>query len=214
MAGNPKRLILFTRWPGPGRTKTRLIPRLGAEGAADLHRQMTEHVLSAVCRYTERHACDLEIRYTGGSRRQMTRWLGNGFLYALQAKGDIGRRMEAALEAAFKSGVQRAVLIGSDIPGITAAILEEAFEALHSHAVVFGPAQDGGYYLIGMQRAAASKALRFLFKHVPWGTESVLDQTLEIVQSLQVTAAFTEALRDVDRPEDLAAWEAFLRSSD
>lgn len=202
--GNPERLILFTRRPEPGRTKTRLIPLLGQEGAAAFQRQMTEHTLSMARRYIRTHACDLEIRFEGGTPEQMARWLGEDLLLAPQKDGHLGERMGNALESAFHCGVQRAVLAGTDIPGITAGTFESAFAALTVHHTVFGPARDGGYYLVGMQRSVSRRAIPLIFEDIPWGTGIVLEKTLDRLTSLGLSAALTEVLRDVDRPEDLA----------
>ncbi len=212
--GHPERLILFTRRPEPGRVKTRLIPLLGPVGAADLQRQMAEHVLSVAQRYIRTHACDIEIRFEGGTPDQMTRWLGEDLLLAPQKDGNLGERMGNALESAFHCGVQRAVLAGTDIPGITADTFETAFTALTVHHTVFGPARDGGYYLVGMQTSVSRRAIPLIFEDIPWGTGIVLEKTLDRLKSSGLSAALTERLQDVDRPEDLAACQIVFPFSD
>jgi len=111
MHGSEK-LIIFTRFPVPGEAKTRLIPALGAEGAADLQREMTEHTV----RQARKTGAEIEIRYTGGSQQQMLDWLGDDLQYADQGGGDLGERMTRAFQEHFDSGAQRVVIIGSDCP--------------------------------------------------------------------------------------------------
>ncbi|NJK28122.1 MAG: glycosyltransferase, partial [Coleofasciculaceae cyanobacterium SM2_3_26] len=142
--GNTARLILFTRYPEPGKTKTRLIPALGAQGAADLQRQMTEHMLAQALPLKDIMPVDLEIRFTGGDRLHMQRWLGKGLTYTPQGSGDLGDRLERAFQAAFVAGAQRVVVTGIDCPDIDAALLAEAFQQLGDRDVVLGPATDGG----------------------------------------------------------------------
>ena len=91
-----ERLIIFTRYPEPGTTKTRMIPALGAEGAADLQRKLTDHVVSNLKAVIHRRSLAVEIRFEGGSENLMQDWLGPSFSYRHQGQGDIGRRMAAA----------------------------------------------------------------------------------------------------------------------
>ena len=202
-----ERLIIFTRYPEPGNTKTRLISRLGSHGAAELQRRMTEHLLSTVCRLTSDSPVEVEIRYDGGNGDLMKAWLGEDFTLTPQSDGELDERMGSAFSDAFNRGVRRAVIIGTDIPGITADILHQAFESLKQNDLVFGPAADGGYYLIGLHAESFKSALPALFTAIPWGTEGVLDQSLKIAKTINLTVAVVNELQDVDRPEDLWIWE-------
>ena len=204
--GLQQRLIIFTRYPEAGTTKTRMIPELGAKGAAELQRQMTEHILTKVDKLRKLKYLTVEVRYEGGNEKRMKKWLGPCFSYCHQGSGDIGRRMERALMAAFDQGCETVVIIGSDIPDITTDIIQKAFEALKQSDLVLGPADDGGYYLIGMH----SKIFRHwnlqIFKDIRWGTDRVLPQTLNIVHKQGLQYKLLNTLRDVDRPEDLGVW--------
>jgi rSAM/selenodomain-associated transferase 2/rSAM/selenodomain-associated transferase 1 len=170
---------------------------------------MTEHLLANARRFTEDQPCDLEVRYEGGNRKQMADWLGAGLLLRPQGEGDLDRRMGKALENAFAVGAERVVLIGTDIPGITSETLKKAFEALRTCELVFGPAMDGGYYLIGMQRKTAGRAMPFVFEDIPWGTGAVLQKTLAAVKRIGLSFTLIDLLQDVDRPEDLSVWQEF-----
>lgn len=201
-----QRLIIFTRYPEAGTTKTRMIPELGAEGAAELQRQMTEHIRSRVDELRGLHDLSVEVRYEGGSEKLMTKWLGFGFSYCHQGSGDIGLRMERALKDAFGQGSEAVVIIGSDIPDITTNIILMAFEALNQNDLALGPAADGGYYLIGVHRKTFRYWNSQLFSDISWGTDKVLPQTLSIAHKLGLHYVLLDTLRDVDRPEDLGVW--------
>jgi len=206
-AFNPDRLIVFTRFPEPGQTKTRLIPALGGQGAAALQRQMTEHLISTAVKTIQPREMTLEVRHEGGNAALMRSWLGGQFIYRAQGSGDIGRRMARAFEEAFQTETERAVIVGSDIPGISAEIIRHAFEELKKRDLVLGPAKDGGYYLIGMQRAASLEAIPRLFSDIKWGSREVIFQTLKAAKSLGLRFVLLEKLEDIDRLEDLHIWE-------
>ncbi|HEY9600446.1 MAG TPA: TIGR04282 family arsenosugar biosynthesis glycosyltransferase [Allocoleopsis sp.] len=191
-------LIVFTRYPKPGTTKTRLIPLLGAEGAAQFQRQMTEDTLAQAKKLQEFRPVAVEVHFTGGDRKLMQDWLGNDVIYHNQSEGDLGNRMASAFEACFAAGMARAVIIGVDCPDLNAQLMLKAFEALDQHDLVLGPAEDGGYYLIGLNRL-----IQELFVGVSWGMSVVRQQTVEIAQKLDLAIAFLPLLNDIDRPDDL-----------
>jgi uncharacterized protein len=197
-----ERLVLFTRYPEPGRTKTRLIPVLGPNGASDLQKHMTEHVLSRVRDLVESRSVDVEVRYEGGKQGLMEKWLGKSISYRSQGSGDLGTRMKRTFSEAFQQGLNRVVIIGSDCPGITKVTARTAFELLGQFDVVMGPANDGGYYLIGLRRETEE-----LFHDIPWGTAEVRARTVEIANQLGLRLVHLEPLDDVDRAEDLEVWE-------
>jgi rSAM/selenodomain-associated transferase 1 len=195
-----KRVIIFTRFPEVGKCKTRLIPLIGAENATELHRRMTARTIS-VC---NEHACKdelcrVEIAYSGGTAELMTEIFGNGS-YRIQPEGNLGIKMFLCFENSFYEGFGSVIIVGSDCPEISAEILKHAFVYLQDHDLVLGPAKDGGYYLIGMNRPAEC-----LFpEKMPWGTSLVLEETLEIAEKQKISYALLPELADVDRPEDLA----------
>ena len=109
------RLIIFGRYPVPGRTKTRLIPALGPAGAADLQRRLTEKILETVRKFAKTCEIEVEICFEGGSKKKMRRWLGSDTIFSRQVQGNLGERMQAASLDAFKRGADRVVLLGTDI---------------------------------------------------------------------------------------------------
>lgn len=200
------KLIIFTRYPEPGCTKTRLIGTLGAQGAADLQRQMTEWTVRAACAARVKSKTDIEVCFTGGGEQKMRQWLGASLAYRLQVGQDLGERMANVFQGGFAEGYRSIVLIGTDCPELTADILDKAFGLLEQHDVVIGPTHDGGYYLIGMTGAFPQ-----VFTQMPWGTDAVLEKTLEVLRSIGALWALTDELTDVDTSEDLAVWERTRR---
>jgi len=198
----PNQLILFTRYPEPGTTKTRLIPALGADGAATLSRHMTEHTLAQVQMLQDQYWLQVEIRFAGGTSELMQGWLGTEWTYTVQGTGDLGDRLLRSLQAAFNSGRSRVIIIGTDCPELNASLLQQAFDTLTHHDLVLGPALDGGYYLIGVSRLIPE-----LFHDIPWSTATVCQRTLEIGQQLGLAIAQLPPLSDIDYPEDLAIWQ-------
>lgn len=189
-------LMLFTRYPEAGNTKTRLIPRLGAVRAAELQRWMTASMAREMA--SLRPDIDRQVHFSGGGLSQMQTWLGRQFTYLPQFAGGLGTRLHQAFMGNFKAGMQAVVAIGADCPQLSTHHFEQAFRQLQSHDVVLGPAADGGYYLIGLSGPQAR-----LFEDIPWGTGEVFERTVAIATSLNLSIATLEELRDVDRPEDL-----------
>ena len=205
-------LLVFTRYPEPGSAKTRLISALGEEGAAELHRRMTEHLVEQARRLLAIHPVSIRICFERGDPQRMRTWLGAEWDYALQGSGDLGRRMAEAFASAFRDRAELAVLVGTDVPHLTAPILYQAFRQLEGGDLVLGPAEDGGYYLIGLERSVFERAAPRLFAGVAWGTDSVLDQTLAAADELDLRWSLTDRLADVDRPEDVQVWEDLQRA--
>ncbi len=194
---HPERLIVFSRWPVPGKTKTRLIPALGPLGAAEFQRRMTLKTMATARAWASPGQRDIEVRHEGGSWRQMRRWLGPEVHYRHQAPGDLGHRMASAFRTAFDEGARRVVLIGTDCPGITSALLDEAASTLAEHDLVLGPTHDGGYWLIGMKRPLS------VFDGVAWSTDAVLERTLELARIQGLRVHLLPMLSDIDTPDDL-----------
>ncbi len=191
------RLIVFGRYPVPGRTKTRLIPALGPAGAADLQRRLTENILETVRRFARPRKIGVEVCFEGDSKQKMRRWLGSDFALSRQVPENLGERMHAVFLAAFQKGADRVVLLGTDIPQLRADHLEQAFDVLVENDLVIGPSTDGGYWLIGMNRPVD------LFKGIKWGSDAVFDQTLSLAKRQGLRVKTLTPLNDIDTSEDL-----------
>lgn len=198
----PDRLIVFSRYPEPGRSKTRMIPALGADGAAELHRRMARHTLLWTERLAVTGPVDVRVRFTGADEAAMAECFGSQFYYEAQGDGDLGQRLERAFRESFQAGCRRVIVVGTDCPSLSETIVRQALDHLRDHDLVIGPATDGGYYLIGLARHAES-----LFQDISWGGDRVLQQTLTAALQAKLSIAVLPTLADVDRPDDLAVWE-------
>jgi hypothetical protein len=184
------RILIFAKAPVPGRVKTRLIPALGAEGAARLADEMLRHVVA------EALATGLEVELCGDP--DPSGWYeGPPLALWPQGGGDLGARLARAAERALARGP--AMLVGADCPGLDRARLSTAASALARHDAVIHPAADGGYVLLGLRRFHPS-----LFAGIAWSTPAVFTQTLERTAALGWTLDVRETLADVDEPADLA----------
>jgi len=199
-------IIIFTRFPESGSVKTRLIPSLGGQGAADLLAAMTRDILSVADRLSETDGTAVEVHYDGGTEHLMESAFGNGRCYVPQQGGDLGEKMHTSFTRCL-GGERRVLLVGSDCPGITESLLRRAFALLKDNDLVLGPSEDGGYYLIGLKRPLSG-----LFSEIPWGTERVFDLTVQAGERLGLRMGMLEKLQDIDRPEDLPAWEEGVRA--
>jgi len=195
------KLIVFTRYPSPGEVKTRLIGTLGRIGAASLHQQMTQHILERV-RDLAALGIAVEVHFAGGTKTLMARMFSNDCSFYRQKGAGLGERMLYSFSRSFDRGATRVVLIGTDCPGITRGTILTAFDLLGENDCVFGPADDGGYYLIGLKKPVPQ-----LFENIPWGEGSTLHKSLEAARLHGLSYALLERLRDVDRPEDLVVWD-------
>jgi rSAM/selenodomain-associated transferase 1 len=197
--------LVFVRAPEAGRVKTRLAATLGAEGALRVYRRLAEHTL----REARAVGGEVRVHFTPADAGDEVRaWLGDGPRYLPQSAGDLGARMEAAFRTAFEDGAERVVIIGSDLPELSAALLRRAFGALETHPAVIGPARDGGYYLLGMRTMIGG-----LFDAIPWSTDQVLARTLDRLRAAGIEPAFLDTLSDVDEMDDLpAGWAEWART--
>jgi len=190
VSSNPA-LVLFARYPVPGSCKTRLIPAVGPDGAADIHRRLAARTADLL----RASGCPTTIAITGADAEAFEQWLGTGLEYVEQAQGNLTDRLLAFVEYA------PVIFFGADTPDLADRHVKAAVEGLKSHEVIIGPAEDGGYYLIGMR-----KPLPEILTDMPWGTDQVLPETLRRLESLGIEPFLLETLSDCDRPEDLERW--------
>ncbi|MBI3025026.1 MAG: TIGR04282 family arsenosugar biosynthesis glycosyltransferase [Candidatus Tectomicrobia bacterium] len=211
--GGRESLILFARPPLPGRAKTRLAPALGAGRAAGLYRAF---LLDAAALARTLHEARPGLRLVAewalepgedAAALPLSEWLPGPFLHHPQSGRDLGERMAGALERALAGG-GAAVLIGTDFPDLPPGIPLRALEALAAPnppgdaplRAAIGPAEDGGYYLIGLNAPKPE-----LFEAIAWGTDEVFMSTMLKLQGLKTGITVLERWRDVDSPADLEA---------
>jgi rSAM/selenodomain-associated transferase 1 len=195
-------IAIFARAPVAGATKTRLIPALGAEGAACLHAQLLRQAVTTAC---ASGLGPVTLWCAPDCDHAFFRTLAEDFPIALasQAAGDLGERMLRAFEHHGASGPM--LLIGTDCPALTTQTLHDAAVALAPNQdAVFVPAEDGGYVLVGLHRPE-----RCLFENLPWGGSEVMAQTRVRLRASGLRWRELAPLWDVDRPEDLPRLDRF-----
>jgi uncharacterized protein len=197
----PDHLLIFVRNPILGKVKTRLASTVGNTEALRIYRELlqctqdaTKELNAQKCVYYSDFIDITDV------------WDNELFLKRKQAEGDLGERMAAAFEAIFAgsdgNGMNKAIIIGSDCPGLTKDLLENAFHRLDQYDVVIGPSTDGGYYLLGTREFVPK-----LFQGIPWSTEAVLETTLAAAAKAQKSYFCLPKLSDVDTEIDWRAWE-------
>lgn len=186
-------LIIFVRHPELGKVKTRLAASIGDEGALHVYKLLLAHTLD-VSSATD---ADKFIFYTEGVVAN-DMWLKDRYFKCSQAGGDLGNRMLNAFQTVLSKGYEKAIIIGSDCFELNTSIVEEGFKELENHDVVIGPANDGGYYLLGM------KAIhKQLFENKKWSTETVYRDTEQTIKELHLSPHILPTLNDVDEEKDV-----------
>lgn len=184
-------LIIFTRNPEPGKVKKRLAARIGDSAALELYKFLLKHTFEV----TKDMSCDKVIYYSESIEKEDI-WDHNIFQKKKQSGKDLGERMKNAFTEGFEAGYSNIVIIGSDLYDLQKEDLEKAFSSLYNYDYAVGPAQDGGYYLLGM-KSLNSK----LFRNKKWGTDTVLQETLQDLKNEQLK--LLEERNDIDTYEDL-----------
>ena len=185
-------LILFVRKPEKGKVKTRIAATAGDDFALNIYNKLLQHTHHI----TNTLSCDKYVFYAGAIVE--TDMWRTGYNKLAQADTDLGNRMKKAFAQLFKKGYQRVCIIGSDCYELTKEIIELAFEKLHTHDAVIGPAHDGGYYLLGMK-----DELKDVFQDIEWSTEKVLEQTMAQLAFLNHSFVLLPMLHDVDTIDDV-----------
>ena len=190
-------IIVFLKSPRPGYVKTRLAKEIGDIGAATAYRQLCDTLFSKL--HSVRR---VQLRFTPDEAKpEILHWLNDHWEAKPQGEGDLGERMDRAFEEADGP----AIIIGSDCPYLEIADLEKATEALEKHDMVIGPANDGGYWLIGLNSPCPT-----LFRDINWGTHTVLGETLAQAEIHDLSVHLVRELQDIDRATE---WKDFCKRS-
>ncbi|MAS43716.1 MAG: hypothetical protein CML46_03975 [Rhodobacteraceae bacterium] len=188
-----RQVVIFVKVPRPGRVKTRLARGVGAPEAARWFRAQSRALIR---RLRADPRWEVRLAVSPDAEGLTTRALPGGAARQAQGGGDLGARMARALFGAPPGPV---LVIGADIPGVTPAVIARAFAALGRADAVFGPAEDGGFWLVGL--GAARRAPRDLFRGARWSSADALGDVLGNLSGVRV--GFADRLADVDEPEDL-----------
>ena len=185
-------VIVFVKNIKLGTVKTRLAKTIGDYGAFEVYSELVKITEKA----TENLAVDIRIYFSNAIVD--TKWKNHS--KTIQKGKDLGERMLNAFKDGFNDGYNHIVLIGSDLPDINSNHILDGLDALDANDVVFGPAEDGGYYLVGM-----SKLLPEIFQNKPWSQPELLKITLEELKQTKTQVGILETLNDIDTYEDLIA---------
>lgn len=199
-------IVLMTRVPIPGKTKTRLMSHLTGEECAGLQRAFIEDLIDLLRDDLKLPAC---IFFTPEDKDGILRNIVKDRLPLVLQRGEtLGDRMSAAIRRGLAQGYEGVVVVGSDLPTLPAELIHEAGKLLADNDVVLGPTLDGGYYLI-----AAKADHPGIFQEISWGTKTVLAATLERIKALHLTPALLRPWNDIDTVADLRLLTAQLAAS-
>ena len=190
-------LLIFTRNPELGKVKTRLAKSIGNETALEIYK----FLLNKTKEVTENLTCNKAVYYSVKVRENDI-WDSEVYQKHQQIGDDLGIRMQNAFQNSFDASYEKVLIIGSDLYDLTPNHINEAFTKLDSNDIVIGPAEDGGYYLLGMKKLQPN-----IFQNKEWGTSSVRKDTLKDLQKVNVH--LLEELNDVDVIEDIENHPAF-----
>lgn len=192
---NEKALIIFTRVPIPGQTKTRLMPFLDGEQCAGLHTCFLKDILQKA----QQVDATLFLFYTPRDEKGLLqKVVGNEIICLPQYGVDLGQKMKNAIGSVLRLGFEKVILMGSDVPHIHLETLNNAFDSLDQKDIVIHPTFDGGYYLIGMKREYES-----IWQIERYGTNTVIYDTLQHMKNERLSTAVGQMYYDVDDKEDL-----------
>jgi uncharacterized protein len=194
-------LIQFAKSPVPGRVKTRMLSAMDAQQACDLHIKLLQWTCRILCRAG---LGSVELQVAGAIDSPAIQACREFGLDAIgsQCGTDLGERMYRAIDEGL-SRYRKVILVGSDCPALDSAYLQEASAALDSNQVVIGPAEDGGYVLIGATVISAA-----LFRGIVWGQDRVFADTARVLDGAGWCWQRLSVLSDIDRPADLPGWRA------
>lgn len=197
---NRSALLLFIKSPERGKVKSRLATVIGAGAALEVYKCLAYDTVETL----KGGQYLLQICFhPPDSEAVVKNWLGSQYACAPQRGSDLGERMKNAFIHIFSDGIEKAVLVGGDIPDLTTSLINEAFKTLDTSDAVIGPALDGGYYLIGFSR---NTFLPDIFGGIAWSTGSVFDRTMSIFEKSGRSVHVLPGLSDIDTFDDLEKW--------
>lgn len=186
---------MFAKYPEPGKVKTRLASETGSKFATKFYRICAEHIFNEV---QKNDAQGFLFLPASDDTSLIKNWAGKNFIYNLQIGNSLGEKMKNAFEVVSNFGYNSAIIIGTDIPDMSSAIITSSIKNLNSCEVVISPSDDGGYSLLGM-----NKLFPFLFSEMEWSTDSVFPTTINRLDIHKIDYKIQAALHDVDNLNDL-----------
>ncbi len=194
-------IIIFARYPEIGKVKTRLAKSLGENNALSFYKICAEHTFSECLKFSS-NTTSINVFYSDKQdENKIIKWIGNEFLLKEQYGKDLGEKMKNAFEDVFRSGSEKVIIIGTDLPEISYQIINEAFSFLDNFDSIIGPTNDGGYYLLGLKTQ-----LDFLFDDIMWSTDEVFEKTLTRLKENNNSIKILKQMVDIDTEDDLSEW--------
>jgi rSAM/selenodomain-associated transferase 1 len=207
-AHNLCQAIVFVKAPKLGQVKTRLAKHLDGQTVLDIYKCAAADVIQTVRQRVDH----IKIcYYPSGETRLVKNWLGDAFEYEPQVGVHLGERMKNAFVSCFKGSFTRAILVGTDLPGLSKHVILESFEKLNHQTAVLGPTYDGGYYLIGFRK---DLFIPQVFEDMPWGTRQVFENTLDIFKQADCRVHILPKCRDIDTYDDLIEFGKGFKSAE
>lgn len=190
-------LIIFLKYPEAGKVKTRLAKDIGKDEAARIYSQMALNIIESV--FAPKSYNTIIFYDPPEKEQEIKNWIGEKEVqYAPQIGNTLGDRISNAFKVVFSSGMEKAVIIGTDCLDVTSEIINEAVNLLDETEVVLGPAEDGGYYLLALNKYRPE-----IFQDINWSTRHVLEQTVSKIVENRLTYHKLKTLKDIDTVEDI-----------
>ena len=199
---NRPHIIIFARPPVLGKVKTRIAKEVGDEKALQIYTELLHHTLNTLSKMDQTAKCTIAWHENHPSIKQYTKWH-----HWIQPAGNLGEKMSWALKLAFDQGAPKVIIIGTDSPGLSSALLHDAIEKLNHTDIVLGPSEDGGYYLVG-----ATCVVPSLFPPIQWGSKHVLQETIKSLESTATPYLLLEPKYDIDHLSDWKRWQTHINS--
>ena len=194
-------IIIFAKYPQAGNVKTRLARTTGNEFAANFYKICAEHTFAEIKKITDNNIAKYLFYSEESEKDKIRRWVGSDFITYAQTGKNLGEKMKNAFNKIFKNGFEQVLVIGTDLPDLSANLIKDAFNTLTKTEIVIGPSADGGYYLLGMK-----KLHNFLFEDIIWSTDEVYAETLKKIEQKKLKFAKLTVLNDIDTEIDLKRW--------
>ncbi len=192
-------LIIFLKYPDEGKVKTRLATVIGDYYAKEIYKLISSNIIEEIKKIEN---VKIYIFYSGeNNSERFENWLGKEFNYLSQNGNDLGERMKNAFENVFSFGANKAIIMGTDIPGLNSKNISEAIRKLDKKDIVIGPSKDGGYYLLGMRNF-----YREIFEGIEYSNNMVYQRTLQKINKLKLEYESLIILQDIDTESDLNEW--------
>jgi rSAM/selenodomain-associated transferase 1 len=200
-------IIVFVRFPVEGKVKTRLANETDDEYATSFYKTCAEHTFNELLKVKENGTEIFLFCSEENEIHKVKRWTEDKFKYQFQQGDNLGLRMLNAFSFVFNKGYEKVIIVGTDAPDLSLSIIQNAIIFLNDYSCVIGPANDGGYYLLGFRKNVTD-----VFNGIEWSTETVFENTIEKLKYSKTDFFVMDELIDIDTKEDLSNWISRLEN--